>query len=209
MCDSKEQWKVMTSPASPSPPIHAIISRLSRLLFCLAGWQVETSAPDLPKFVAIGAPHTSNWDAVVMLFIALILRLRIYWIGKHTLFRPPFGGVLRALGGIPLNRDSTRNAVGQAVDFLNAQECAILVIAPEGTRRRTAHWKTGFYYIAQGAGIPVVLGYVDYRRKRCGLGPAIMPSGDIEADMAIIRDFYRDKTPRHPEKMSEITLPPR
>lgn len=196
-------------PTSRQPEVPAILSAFSRIVFGLAGWQVETTAPDLPKFVAIGVPHTSNWDAVIMLFMALVLRLRIYWIGKHTLFRPPFGGLLRALGGIPLNRDSTRNAVAQAVDFLNTRRQAVLVISPEGTRRHTAHWKTGFYYIAQGAGVPVVLGYVDYRRKRCGLGPALVPSGDIEADLAIIRDFYRDKTPRHPEKMSEIVLPPR
>lgn len=196
-------------PTPRLPQVPAILSAFSRVVFGLAGWQVETPAPDLPKFVAIGVPHTSNWDAVIMLFMALILRLRIYWIAKHTLFRPPFGGLLRALGGIPLNRDSTRNAVAQAVDFLNAKDQAVLVISPEGTRRHTAHWKTGFYYIAQGAGVPVVLGYVDYRRKRCGLGPALVPSGDIEADLAIIRDFYRDKTPRHPKKMSEIALPPR
>jgi 1-acyl-sn-glycerol-3-phosphate acyltransferase len=109
-------------------------------------------------------------------------------------------------GGLPVNRGTTKNAVEQAIDMFNQRKKMVLVIAPEGTRKKVDHWRTGFYYIAQGAKAPFVLGYVDYKRRAAGLGPTIYPSGDLQADIAKIRSFYKNVTPRHPTRKGEIAL---
>ncbi len=196
----------MTQPASRTPEVNIILSTLARLLFRLFGWQPQGSVPPLAQFVVVAAPHTSNWDGLIVILMALVLRVKLRWMGKHTLFRPPLGFILRALGGIPINRSASHNAVQQAVQSFRDHENWVLVVAPEGTRSKTARWKTGFYHIALGAGVPLVLGFIDYRRKFAGLGPVIEPTGDIEADMATIRAFYTGIIGRHPEKMSDITL---
>ncbi|NWG17251.1 MAG: lysophospholipid acyltransferase family protein [Chloroflexi bacterium] len=196
----------MTPTAARSPEVNIILSTLARLLFRLLGWRPEGSVPPRAQFVVVAAPHTSNWDGLIVILMALVLRVRLRWMGKHTLFRPPFGFILRALGGVPINRSASHNAVQQAIQSFHDHERWVLVVAPEGTRSKAARWKTGFYHIALGAGVPLVLGFIDYPRRSAGLGPVIEPSGDIEADMAIIRAFYTGITGRHPEKMSDITL---
>lgn len=143
-----------------------------------------------------------------MLALSTSMGIRMYWLGKHTLFKPPFGPIMRAVNGIPINRQSTKNAVDQVVDIFEQREKFVLILAPEGTRKKVDHWKTGFYYIALGAKVPIALAYVDAPRRRVGMGPVIMPSGDIEADFEIIRAFYADKVGHHPEKMGTVALPP-
>lgn len=182
---------------------------LAQLIYRLVGWKAEGQAPNLPKFVIIGAPHTSNWDGIHMFLTSTSLGIRMYWLGKHTLFRAPYGWLMRWASGIPVNRESTKNAVEQVVDEFEQRDRFVLIIAPEGTRKKVDYWKTGFYYIALGAGVPIVLAYIDYPRKRTGLGPAIMPSGDIEADFEIFRAFYADKVGQHPEKAGTVALPPK
>lgn len=191
-----------------SPDYPLILSWIGKLIFKLIGWKSEgeEKLPDLPKYIVIGAHHTSNLDGLVMVTLAMIWRLRLNWLGKHTLFRAPYGWLMRLAGGLPINRSTTKNAVEQVVEMFNQHEKMVLVIAPEGTRKQVTHWKTGFYYIALGAKVPIVLGYVDYKRRASGVGPAIYPSGDIEADMAKIREFYVDVTPRHPSRKGEVTL---
>lgn len=162
----------------------------SARLMRLAGWQVEGSVPDVPKYVAIGAYHTSNWDFVVMLGAALHFRLRAFWVGKHTLFRWPFGRLFRWLGGIPVQRGASYNVVDQVVDFIHAHSAVLVVVAPEGTRSAGDHWKTGFYWIAREAGVPILMGYINYERRVIGLGPLLYPSDDIEADFARLHEFY-------------------
>jgi 1-acyl-sn-glycerol-3-phosphate acyltransferase len=191
------------------PDYPLILSWIGQLVFRLVGWKAEgkENLPDLPQFVVVGAHHTSNWDGLVMVTMALIWRLRLNWLGKHTLFRPPLGWLMRLTGGLPINRSTTRNAVEQVIEMFKERDKMVLVIAPEGTRKPVNHWKTGFYYIALGAKVPIVLGYVDYQRKAAGVGRTIYPSGDIETDMAKIRDFYQDITPRHPSRKGEVALP--
>lgn len=196
----------MSSNRVYPPQVNIVIATLARLIFRLFGWRAEGQMPDLPRFVIVAAPHTSNWDGVIVIGMALVFRVRMHWLGKHTLFRPPFGFILRWLGGVPVDRTASHNAVQQVVQEFKSRQRLALVIAPEGTRRKTVHWKTGFYYIAQGADVPMVLGFIDYRRKTAGFGPMIAPSGDIEADVAQMRAFYAGITGRHPHKMSEITL---
>lgn len=184
------------------------MSWIGKLIFKLLDWKAEgeENLPDLPRYVIVGAHHTSNIDGLVMVTMAMIWRLRLNWLGKHTLFRAPYGWLMRLCGGLPVNRGTTKNAVEQVVEIFSQHDKIVLVIAPEGTRKQVTHWKTGFYYIALGAKVPIVLGYIDYKRRACGVGPTIYPSGDIEADMATIREFYKDVTPRHLSRKGEVAL---
>ena len=199
----------MTLPLSSRPPeTSAVLAFIARLLFRLGGWKVEGHIPDIPKFIVVSAPHTSNWDGIILVMAALVFRLRLRYLVKHTLMRPPLGWVVRLTGGIPINRTARFNAVEQAVQAFNAVDRLALAISPEGTRKPVEYWKTGFYYIALGAGVPLALGYIDYRRRRTGIGPIIMPSGDIEADMEQMRAFYAPIAGRHPSRMSEMRIRP-
>jgi 1-acyl-sn-glycerol-3-phosphate acyltransferase len=179
---------------------------LATMLLKLFGWCAEGSLAGVPKCVLVVAPHTSNWDFPVMLALAVALRIRATWMGKHTLFRPPLGWLMRPLGGLPIDRGARNNVVEQAVESFRERERRVLAILPEGTRKRTAYWKSGFYHIAVGAKVPIALGYADYRRKVGGIGRILMPSGDVDADMAIIREFYSGMTGNRPEQFGEIRL---
>ena len=148
----------------------------------LLGWRVEGEVPNLPKFVVAVAPHTSNWDFVVGIAAMFALDLRIGYLGKHTLFRWPFGGIMRWTGGIPVDRSSPHGVVGDSVAAFAAMDRRILAIAPEGTRRQVRQFKSGFLQIARGAGVPVVLAALDYAERCVRFGPTFMPGEDIEAD---------------------------
>ncbi len=178
--------------------------RLARGLLRLFGWELVDNLPPASKYLVIGAFHTSNWDFVLALVAMLGLGFRPRWIGKDSLFRPPFGWLMRLLGGIPVVRGARRNFVGQIVDIYNQSDELVIVIAPEGTRGKTDHWKTGFYYIALGAAIPVGLGFVDYPHKRVGVGDYLTPSGDLHADMERIRAFYRHVRGKYPHEHSTV-----
>ncbi len=199
----------MTDGTRRPPEANYFIAKLARFIFWVLGWRVTGELPNVPKMLLIGAPHTSNWDGAVFYVFSLAARAHIHFLGKHTLFKPPFGGIMRWAGGVPINRSTTVNAVDQVVSAFNSQERMALIVAPEGTRSVTESWKTGFYYIALKAQVPVVMVYVDYPRKRCGVGPHFMPTGDIDADFKLVQDFYADKVGRHPEKQGPIALPPK
>jgi 1-acyl-sn-glycerol-3-phosphate acyltransferase len=179
---------------------------LARTWYRLRGWKMVGQKPAIPKCVVLGAPHTSNGDFFAFLAVASHFDLPARYIGKHTLFRPPFGGLMRRLGGIPVRRDSKQGLVAQVTAAFEHARSMALVIAPEGTRGRADHWKSGFYRIATAAGVPIVCGFVDHSTKTLGLGPTIFPSGDIEADMNQIRAFYSGKTGKHPERTTPIRL---
>lgn len=175
-----------------------------RSVLRLFGWTVVGVTPEEKKWVLIGAPHTSNWDFPVGLAAMWALGIEPRWVAKHTVFRWPLGVLMKALGGIPLDRERTQDFVQQSVREFEDRDELVLVLAPEGTRSRVEYWRTGFYYIALGAGAPIVLGFVDFARKRIGLGPTLRPSGDIEADFKTIRSFYADKTGKRPELEGEV-----
>jgi 1-acyl-sn-glycerol-3-phosphate acyltransferase len=172
----------------------------------LKSWRLEVNMPAAPKFVLVGAPHTSKLDLYYALMLAHGTSIKMHWIGKDSLFRWPVGGALRWMGGIPVKRNSSQNFVNQIVDVFNRLEKLVVAIAPEGTRGRAEYWKTGFYYIALGAGVPIALGFVDYKDKVVGIGPTIYPSGDIQADFVQIKAFYENKTGRHPELQGETRI---
>ncbi|MEO1252599.1 MAG: lysophospholipid acyltransferase family protein [Pseudomonadota bacterium] len=181
-------------------PVYEIYRTASAAGFHLAGWRFEGKIPDADKFLVVAAPHTSNWDLPIMLGIAAHFRRRLHWVGKASLFKPPFGGVMRALGGVPVERGAGANFVSDIVDEFRARERFVIGILPEGTRQKVREWRSGFYHIAQGAGVPIVLGFVDYARKAAGVGGVIEPSGDYEADLARIKAFYAGVTGKHPER---------
>ncbi len=175
-----------------TPVVNTLLRGLSLAFLKLTGWKVEGSLPpDCPKCVLIAAPHTSNWDLPYTLMVGFALRLNLYWMGKESIFRPPFGGVMRWLGGISVDREKSTNLVAASVEALRAADGKVqLTVPPEGTRSKTRYWKTGFYHIAQGAQVPIVMAYMDYSRKVSGLGPVFHPTGDIERDMETIKAFY-------------------
>ena len=181
---------------------HWIANKLLKLF----GWRTEGSLADYPKCVVVVAPHTSNWDFPVLVLAAVALRLKVTWMGKHTLFRPPFGWIMLRLGGMPIDRSARHNMVDQAVESFRVHDRLLLAIPPEGTRKRAPYWRSGFYHIALGAHVPIALAFADYRRKVGGIGGVIMPSGDIDADMALIRDFYSGIVGKRPDQFGEIRL---
>ena len=175
-----------------TPGVNTLLRALSRGFLHLTGWTLAGQLPaDSPKCVLIAAPHTSNWDLPYTLMVAFALRINIYWMGKAQLFRGPFGPVMRWLGGIAVDRSRSTNQVSaSAMAIREADGAMCLVVPPEGTRSNTRQWKTGFYWIAHKAGVPIVMAYMDYPRKLSGLGPVFTPTGDIDADMAQIKAFY-------------------
>ncbi|MBM4271672.1 MAG: glycerol acyltransferase [Deltaproteobacteria bacterium] len=182
-------------------------------VFCIItlkiiGWRREGQLPDVPKFVLVAAPHTSNWDFPIGMAVMLAFKMNLHWLGKNSLFRWPFGIFLKWLGGIPVNRAKSGDVVAQIVQSFKEKTRLIMVVAPEGTRKKVAHWKTGFYYIAKGANVPIALGFLDYVRKVGGFGPTFMPSGNIEHDMQKIRDFYDSITGKCPDRSSPATISP-
>jgi 1-acyl-sn-glycerol-3-phosphate acyltransferase len=190
-----------------TPVISPFMRGLAFVCLKIFGWRVEGRLPDLNKLVVIAAPHTSNWDLPLLLGVAFALRAKACWLGKHTLFQGPFGFLSAWMGGIPVYRSASQNMVAQTVEMFRNSERLILAIPPEGTRSKVSHWKTGFYYIALGAEIPIAMAFIDYKRKASGVGPTLHPTGDIEADMEIIRNFYANVTAKYPDKTSLPALP--
>ena len=185
-----------------TPVVNTLLRAGSRAFLKLNGWTVQgTLPPSASRCVLIAAPHTSNWDLPYTLMVALSLRLNVYWMGKASLFRFPFGPVMRWLGGIAVERDKNSNLVAaSAAALVQADGPLQLVVPPEGTRDKTRHWKTGFYFIALQAKVPIILAYMDYQRKVSGLGPVFTPTGDVDADMAQIKLFYAGVQGRNAEQ---------
>ena len=183
-----------------TPLLSRLLGWLASVLLRALGWRVVGEVPaQQRKYVLIGAPHTSNWDFPLMLLAVLKVGLDLHWMGKDSLFPFPFRGLMKWLGGIPIDRSQATGQVAQTVARFRASERLVVLIPPEGTRAKVARWKTGFYHIADGAGVPILLGFVDARRKELGFGPLYFPSGDIERDLPEIKAFYQDKQGIRPE----------
>jgi len=183
-----------------TPGVNTVLRTLSVAILKLTGWKLEGSLPpNGTKSVLIAAPHTSNWDLPYTLMVAFAFQLRIYWMGKAQIFRPPFRGLMMWLGGIPIARESSNNVVAASIEAIQSAKGPLqLVLSPEGTRSKVRHWKTGFYFIATGAGVPIVMTYLDYGSKRAGIGPVFQPTGDLEKDMLAIRTFYEPFKGKNP-----------
>jgi 1-acyl-sn-glycerol-3-phosphate acyltransferase len=160
------------------------IARLvGRMVLRAMGWRIDGRIPDLRKMVIIAAPHTTNWDFIVGIAAKLALELRVLWLGKHSLFRFPLGTVLRALGGLPVDRSTSHNVVESIVREFDSRERLILGLAPEGTRKRVPRWRTGFYHIARAAKVPIVTVALNWEARALQIGPPFATTGDVDADL--------------------------
>jgi len=184
-----------------------MLARLARLLLRLGGWTTVGGVMDEPKAIVIAAPHTSNWDGFWALTYKIAVGLEIHFFAKNSLFWFPLGNILRALGGIELDRKRAGSAVNQAIAMFRERDSFYFGLAPEGTRKKMPGWKTGFYRIAQGAGVPVYLGLLDFANKRVGIDRRVDLTGDLDTDLATIREFYDGVQGRWPEKASPIMFP--
>ena len=181
-----------------TPGVIHFVRLLSWLVLKLSGWQVINVAPATGSYLIIAAPHTSNWDFPLGIAMAFHLRLRVYFIGKHTLFEGPTGPIMRWLGGIPLNREASKNFVDASIAAFDNNENLIFAIAPEGTRTSVARWKTGFYHMAKGANVPLALAYFDFATRTGGIGKMLKTTENMADDMQVIADFYRPIIAKNP-----------
>ena len=183
-----------------------MLKQLARFILWLGGWQAVGDIPDEPKAVLIAAPHTSNWDFLYLKLSATMLGVQLQWMGKHTLFKGILGPFTRRMGGVPVDRMSRNNVVDQMVRQFEINKRLVLTIPPEGTRSYVEYWKSGFYYIAKNANVPIVLSKLDYGRKRSGIGETIFPVGDISEVMDRIREYYKDACAKFPDQFGRIRL---
>ena len=183
-----------------------MLKRIARVVVRLMRWKIEGELPPHPKMVMVGAPHTSNWDFPLAMVFAPALGVRIRFLGKHTLFRKPFGWFFRMLGGIPVDRSKAAGVIQQTVTAFEETDHLNLVIAPEGTRGKRDYWKAGFYRIALGAQVPIVLIGLDGVNRRLRVGPDFIPTGNVRADMDRIREFYEGCRGVRPDLSGEVRL---
>ena len=182
---------------------------VARALLFVLGWRLVGEAPRIDRCVVIFAPHTSNWDFPILLLVRFAFGGPVHYLGKHTLFRAPFGWFFRLTGGIPVVRHERRHVVREAVRLFRERDELWLAVSPEGTRQKSDHWKSGFYRIARAAGVPVLMAFLDAGKKECGVGELVELTGDAERDLARLRAFYETKRGIRPELESTIRFKPR
>ena len=193
----------MFPPATRLPQRGNALSRfIASTLLRICGWRVAGPPPDVPKAVIIGGPHTSNWDGIFTLAAMVVLHLDARVMIKDSAFRGPLGWLLRWLGAMPIDRNSAKGVVQQTVDQFVGNDKMVIIVAPEGTRDGASEWKSGFWRIAKGAGVPIIVATADYRKKEIAFPALVMPGDDMEADMATILECYRGVEPRHPARLS-------
>ena len=182
------------------------MSWISTFILKLLGWKVKLELPDVKKYMLIAAPHTSNWDFPLGILVKSSQKIKLNFLGKGALFESPFGWLFRALGGIPVYRKKKLNMVDQMVEQFNQREHMILAMSPEGTRSYLEYWHSGFYHIAYKAGVPIAMATLDFGNKMVKLGSTFMPTGDIQADMKLIRAFYAGVQGKIPENQGPIQV---
>jgi len=178
----------------------ALSRAVGRGVLSLAGWRIEGAVPDRPHLVVCVAPHTSNWDFVIGYAAKMALGVRAHWLGKHTLFRGPRGPLMRAMGGIPVDRGAAHGVVAQVAARFRREPQLVLGVAPEGTRRKVDRWKTGFYHIAREAGVPIWPVALDWGARVVRLGVPLAPTGEEAADIETLQGFFRRVRGRNPER---------
>lgn len=189
----------MRSTVFSTPIITPLLRLIAIAMLKVLGWKTVGRPLDNARFVLIAAPHTSNWDFPLMLMVVLKLRMKVFWMGKISLFPFPFAGFMKWLGGIPVDRSRNQNLVDHTARQYRENPELVVLIPPEGTRSKVKDWKTGFYHIAVNADVPVLMGYLDAAKKEAGLADFFHPTGDIESDILAIRAFYADKAGINPE----------
>lgn len=181
---------------------------IPKLIFKLCGWKITGTPPKDKKFVIIAAPHTSNWDFVYGLCAWNLYGLKPRYLIKKELFRFPLNLFFKATGGLPVDRSKSSNLTDAIVNMFNERESLVAIIPPEGTRKTVERWKTGFYYVALNAKVPLVMGSLDYAKKEATLSEPFWPTGNIEMDFKVFREFYKNTTPKHPGNFSIESIKP-
>jgi 1-acyl-sn-glycerol-3-phosphate acyltransferase len=177
-----------------------IFKKLFVLYFKLSGWKLKGEIPsDFEKGVLIFAPHTSSEDFVHTLACATMMNVQLKYLAKEELFKFPVKGMMMDMGGVPVNRANSNNLVEHMINMLKESKKLIIAIPAEGTRKKTTKWKTGFYHVAVGAKVPVLLAYLDYKNKLAGVGDIFYPTGNQEADFDYIEKFYLNANAKYPE----------
>ena len=171
---------------------YTVLKSFYTFIFRVLDWKMIGSLPDLNKFILIVAPHTSNWDFPLGLLARGIMDRQIRYLGKKELFRPPFGWIFRALGGYPVNRHKSQSMVDRVAEIFDEKDTFVLALAPEGTRSQVAIWRTGFYHIAVKAQVPIVMVGLDYSKREIRVLGLFNPTGNIETDMPVIQEQFRD-----------------
>lgn len=172
---------------------------IGRLILTIFGWRFAGPLPDKAKFIAIGAPHTSNWDYPLAAMAIWALGVDVTIMAKHTMFRKPYGWFFRWLGLIPINRTARHGVVEQLTAEFGIRDKLLLGLAPEGTRSKVKRWKTGFYHIAVGAGVPILPVALDFGRKTIRFHELLFPTGNLEEDLKKLKNLYKDATGKNPE----------
>lgn len=194
----------VVEPGASIPRTHTrLTANFGRFMLGLFGWRIEGTFPDVPKFVLVVAPHTSNWDFAVGLMAKFALRLEVRYMAKRSLFWFPLGAFLRAMGGIAVDRSAASDVAATSEREFARREKLVLVITPEGTRSRVDRWKSGFYRIAMAAKVPVVLAVFDYSARVVRIGPAFQATGDYEADLAAMQAHVKASMAKHPENYGQ------
>ncbi len=195
------------SPAThQTEPCGPVARFMGRTFLRILGWELAGEVPPYPRFVVLGAPHTSNWDLPIVVASAWALGVRMRFLVKSEVFGPATGWFFRAIGGLSVDRSAPQGLVEQMVEAFASTDRMALMVPPEGTRGKKDAWKSGFYHIAVAAKVPVVASYADYARRRSGIAGSVRLTGHVRADMDAIRMLYDDITPRHPELMTPIRL---
>jgi 1-acyl-sn-glycerol-3-phosphate acyltransferase len=193
---------VIVPPLSPAAPRwgNPVSRGFGRAVMRLLGWRMTGTVPDVPKLVAIAAPHTCSLDVVLGIIVLLALGARVNWLAKHTTFRGPQAILLRWVGAISVNRAAPASLVRDVIERMRREDRIFLALAPEGTRRKVERWKSGFYRIALAAGVPILPVALDYSRRIVEIGTPFMPTGDYQADLSCLQSFFRPEMARHPER---------
>jgi len=187
----------------------SISARLAQAsLRALGGWKLVGEIPRPRKAVCLAVPHTDNLDGMLLVLLSQSVGMSISWMIKDTWGKPPVGWLVRSVGGVPIDRSKAHGVVGEMIAEFARRDDFYLVIPPEGTRKRTDYWKSGFYHIALGAAVPVVPGLLDYRKKQGSFGEPITLTGNVRADMDVLREAYAGvaSLARHPEMVGPIRL---
>lgn len=185
-----------------TPIIQHILRLIARIYLGCFGWKCLGHVPKEQKYIVLAGPHTSNWDFPLMIACASIIHADPYWMGKKAIFSFPFGWFFKWMGGISIDRSKSNSVVDQMVQVFTEADKLCVLIPPEGTRKRQEKWKSGFYHIAQQVNIPLILGYLDYEKKEGAFGELFWVTGDYDADMKYIQEFYASKGAKYPKNFA-------
>lgn len=196
----------MSDTPNAGPRRGPITRFIGRTVLRVFGWTLIEGNPNVPKAVFIASPHTSNLDGFFMIATSFAMGVKLSWMGKQSLFKFPLGPILRALGGVSVDRSKSNDTVQQIADTFDARPGMYLAIAPAGTRKKRDYWKSGFYHIAVKANVPLLCGCIDYGRKECGIVGIVYPTGDPVHDMDQIREVYAGRMGKYEALMTRVRL---